>query len=83
MIIAGQVGINLTDPVFTGIYHGKKAHESDVEDVLKRAVDAGCVKLMVTGSDLRESRNAVKLAMQHRMFQPKCPRGILLTEHLL
>lgn len=83
MILAGQVGINLTDPVFTGIYHGKKAHENDVDDVLQRAVDAGCIKLMITGSDLQESRNAVKLAMQHRRLQQKCPREILLTEYLL
>ncbi|KAI9815083.1 MAG: hypothetical protein M1827_002926 [Pycnora praestabilis] len=62
---SSPVGINLGDPVFRGIYHGKQAHDDDFEDVLHRAFDAGCAKLMVTGSDLKESRVAVKLAEEH------------------
>ena len=61
-----QVGINLGDPIFRGVYHGKQVHEDDLNDVLQRAVDAGCVKLMVTGSDLEESKKAVKMAGEHR-----------------
>lgn len=60
-----DVGINLSDPTFHGVYHGKRAHEDDVEHVLQRAVDAGCVKMMVTGSDLEESKKAIKLAEEH------------------
>lgn len=60
-----DVGINLGDPIFRGVYHGKQAHDDDMNHVLKRAVDAGCIKLMVTGSDLKESRNAIKLAEEH------------------
>ncbi|KAA6410550.1 MAG: deoxyribonuclease tatD [Lasallia pustulata] len=60
-----DVGINLGDAIFRGIYHGKQAHEDDLEGVLQRAVDAGCVKLMVTGSDLEESKKAVKMAEEH------------------
>ncbi|KAL7275989.1 hypothetical protein RUND412_001058 [Rhizina undulata] len=60
-----DVGINLTDPVFSGVYHGKHAHENDFEDVLQRAKAANCLKLMVTGSDLHESRQALKLAEKH------------------
>lgn len=54
------------DPIFRGIYHGKQAHKDDLEEVLRRAVDAGCLKLMVTGSDLEESKKAVKMAEEHR-----------------
>ena len=61
-----QVGINLGDPIFRGIYHGKKVHDDDLDDVLQRAIDVGCVKFMVTGSDLDESRKAVKMAEEHR-----------------
>ncbi|KAI5360095.1 Putative TatD family, metal-dependent hydrolase [Septoria linicola] len=57
-----DIGINLSDPIFRGISHGKKAHEDDLEHVVKRAKDAGVQKMMVTGSDLKESQNAVKLA---------------------
>lgn len=60
------MGINLGDPVFRGIHHGKKAHEDDLDDVLQRAVDVGCVKMMITGSDLNESKKAVQMAKEHR-----------------
>ncbi|MCJ1364761.1 hypothetical protein MMC16_003877 [Acarospora aff. strigata] len=60
-----DVGINLSDPIYRGIYHGKKAHDDDLEDVLQRAVDVGCTKMMVTGSDLEESRKAVQIAKGH------------------
>lgn len=64
-----DVGINLGDPVFQGIYHEKKAHDDDLEDVLQRAVDVGCIKMMVTGSDLNESRNAIRIAETHRQSE--------------
>lgn len=63
-----DIGVNLGDPVFQGIYHGKKAHESDLEDVIQRAAAAGCLKMMITGSDLEQSKIAVKLAEDHRTF---------------
>lgn len=65
-----QVAINLGDPVFTGQYHGKQVHESDLEDIIQRALDVGCSKLMITGSALEESRQVVGLAKAHRMFFP-------------
>lgn len=61
------MGINLGDAVFRGIHHGKKAHEDDLDDVLQRAMDVGCVKMMVTGSDLEQSEKAVRMAKEHRM----------------
>jgi TatD DNase family protein len=61
-----KIGVNLGDPVFRGNYHGKHAHEDDFEDVLQRARDVGCKKFMVTGSDLKESEHAIRLAREHR-----------------
>lgn len=61
------MGINLGDPVFRGVYHGKKVHDDDLDDVLQRAQDVGCIKMMVTGSDLEESKKAVQMAQEHRM----------------
>ena len=46
-----------------------KYHEDDLEDVLQRAKDAGCQKLMVTGSCYDESKSGYELAQQHRI----CP----------
>ncbi|KAK5171284.1 uncharacterized protein LTR77_004428 [Saxophila tyrrhenica] len=57
-----DIGINLTDEIFRGVYHGKRAHEDDLQHVVQRALDAGVRKMMVTGSDLEESKKAVELA---------------------
>jgi len=59
------IGINLTDPIFRGEYHGKQRHDDDFEDVIQRGLDAGCKKFMVTGSDLEESKHAVEIAKAH------------------
>ena len=63
------MGINLTDSTFRGEYHGNKHHEDDTEQVIQRAGDLGCVKFMVTGSDLEESKMAVDLAAR---FPGRC-----------
>ena len=64
-----DVGINLGDPIFRGIYHGRQSHEDDLEQVVQRARDIGCTKFMITGSDLKESAHAVDLA---KKFPGKC-----------
>lgn len=56
--------------MFRGMYHGKNVHEDDLQDIIDRAVEAGCRKFMVTGSDLLESRHAVDLAREHCMHTP-------------
>jgi len=55
----------LTDDTYRGHYYGKQHHEEDIEHVLQRAVDVGCLKFMVTGSDLAESRKAIGLAERY------------------
>lgn len=66
ILTAIKVGINLGDPVFRGIYHGKRAHDDDLQEVLQRALEVGCQKMMVTGSDLKESIHAAELAEKYR-----------------
>jgi TatD DNase family protein len=51
--------------VFRGVYHGKQAHPSDLADVIARAREVGVEKMMVTGSDLKESMNAIKVARDY------------------
>ncbi|KAH7360003.1 deoxyribonuclease tatD [Pyrenochaeta sp. MPI-SDFR-AT-0127] len=60
-----DIGINFTDPIFRGEYHGTQRHENDFEDILQRALDAGCKKFMVTGSDLEESKHSIEIAKAH------------------
>lgn len=52
--------------MFRGSYHGKQAHEEDLDDVIQRAKDVGCSKFMVTGSDLVESVEAINIAKKYR-----------------
>jgi len=63
-----QIGINLSDPMFAGYYHGKQAHEADLDDVIQRAKDVGCEKFMVTGSDIVESKEAINIARKYREY---------------
>lgn len=52
--------------MFKGVYHGKRVHEDDLSNVIQRAAEVGCTKLMVTGSDLQESRHAIEIAKAYR-----------------
>nr|CAB3266819.1 putative deoxyribonuclease TATDN1 [Phallusia mammillata] len=60
-----DIGVNLTDPVFRGVYHGKTKHESDFSDVLQRAENIGMDRMIVTGGSLLESTEAIKLCSQY------------------
>lgn len=60
-----DVGINLSDATYRGVYHGRKSHEDDTKIVVQRALNASCLKLMVTGSDLQESQKAIELAKEY------------------
>ncbi|XP_033736988.1 putative deoxyribonuclease TATDN1 [Pecten maximus] len=60
-----DIGVNLTDPVFRGIYHGSKKHEDDFVDVLNRAFDYGMKKMMITGGSLKDSTEALELCKSH------------------
>ncbi|KAL2759643.1 hypothetical protein ACRALDRAFT_1060352 [Sodiomyces alcalophilus JCM 7366] len=60
-----DIGINLADPIFRGISHGRRRHPDDLDAVVGRAREVGCSKLLVTGSDFRSSRDALKLTKDH------------------
>lgn len=70
-----QIGINLSDPVFRGEYREKKVHDDDMDDIIERARDMGCMKFMVTGSDLEESRRAVEVARNYRTCISSIPHS--------
>ncbi|KAL4115455.1 hypothetical protein PRIC2_013616 [Phytophthora ramorum] len=64
-----DIGANLTDPVFTGLYRGKQKHESDLTHILARAKVVGVHKVIVTGGNLEESRTALQLAKKNESEQ--------------
>ncbi|KAF6840492.1 TatD family hydrolase [Colletotrichum plurivorum] len=60
-----DIGINLADPIFRGLHHGKRRHPDDLDAVINRAKQVGCSKLVVTGSDLTSSRDALEIAKNY------------------
>lgn len=60
-----DIGVNLTDHMFQGIYHGKKYHDSDLVHVLYRCKESNVRNLLLTGSSIEESKLAIKLSNQY------------------
>ncbi|KAF8213223.1 Mg-dependent DNase [Mycena galopus ATCC 62051] len=63
-----DIAVNLTDPVFRGTYHGKKKHDDDMNSILERARNAGVKSIIVTGTSLQESREALHLSQELGFF---------------
>ena len=61
-----DVGANLTDAMFRGVYRGKRAHEDDLRAVLRRARDVGVRDIIVTAGTLEEAREAMALVRETR-----------------
>ncbi|KAF9913509.1 TatD DNase [Lobosporangium transversale] len=60
-----DIGINLTDPMFRGVYHGKQTHEDDLQHVLSRAKRAGVDRMIVTTGNLSDCHEAMDLVKSH------------------
>jgi len=56
-----DIGANLTDSMFSGMYNGTKKHENDLSNVLERSWAVGVQKIIVTAGNLTESKEAAKL----------------------
>eukprot|EP00438_Fugacium_kawagutii_P033464 Skav230617 [mRNA] locus=scaffold1673:61693:62631:+ [translate_table: standard] len=79
-----DIGANMLDPMFQGIYREKERHPSDFPAVLSRAMSAGVGKLMVTAGTLQESREALKLCREVTGDSPElcCTVGVHPTRCL-
>ncbi|KAG6016817.1 hypothetical protein E4U41_004351 [Claviceps citrina] len=60
-----DIGINLSDPIFRGCYHGHQKHPDDLAGVVDRARQVGCTKLIITGSSFESSHDALKLSEEY------------------
>lgn len=60
-----DIAANLTDAVYSGVYHGSARHVADLPTVLSRASSAGVVRTMVTAGTLDQSREALSLSRSH------------------
>ncbi|ORX37935.1 hypothetical protein BD324DRAFT_645413 [Kockovaella imperatae] len=72
-----DIAVNLTDPQWSGSYHGKQRHPSDIEQVLSRAKRAGVQRILITGTSLEESKIALELA---KKFSLHCTAGCHPTQ---
>jgi TatD DNase family protein len=68
-IFALDIGANLTDAMYSGIYNGTRKHEGDLQQVLQRSWNAGLKKIIITGGNLKESQMALSVATNdERLF---------------
>ncbi|RHZ86448.1 hypothetical protein Glove_51g75 [Diversispora epigaea] len=63
-----EIGANLTDPIFRGIYRGRRVHEDDFSHMLQRTVKAGVEKIIVTAGCVKECNEALELTKNHDNF---------------
>lgn len=69
-----DIGANLTDPMFKGIYRGKTVHQSDFKQVLDRAFSDGMQKIIVTAGSKDDIIEALELVKNNdKLF---CTVGI-------
>lgn len=60
--MVSDIGANLTDPMYQGVYHDSKKHAPDLADVLNRSWNQGLSKIIITGGSLEDSKKALELA---------------------
>lgn len=63
-----DIGCNLTDPMFRGVYRGKQHHPDDFDAVLQRGWSAGLEKIIVTAGSLEDARASIALANSDSRF---------------
>jgi len=56
-----DVAVNLTDPMFYGIYRDKQVHEDDFDDIIARAQERGVEKMITLAGNLDDSESALKI----------------------
>ncbi len=77
-----DIGANLLDDMFSGIYNGKPSHDADMHQVLQRAHKMGVAAIIVTAGTIDESRAAITFVRKFRSLcsaEPKIGLPTLYT----
>uniref|UniRef100_A0A6B2L708 AMP-activated protein kinase glycogen-binding domain-containing protein n=1 Tax=Arcella intermedia TaxID=1963864 RepID=A0A6B2L708_9EUKA len=56
-----DIGANMVDPMFEGIYNSKQAHSNDLQQVLERARKVGLKEIIITSGSLQDLKRALEL----------------------
>lgn len=64
-----DIGANLTDGMFQGIYRSKQVHPPDLGAVLARAKSAGVERIIVTAGSLKDAQEALQLVKTDPMVR--------------
>ena len=60
-----DIGANLCDDMFVGVYNGSQKHEADLVQVIDRARSAGVANIIVTAGNLDEARQCLQVVKGH------------------
>jgi TatD DNase family protein len=59
-----DIGANLLDPMFQGIYREKALHAPDLPFVIERAKKFGCLNIFCTAGSLEDSKRALQFVRE-------------------
>ncbi|CAF4866403.1 unnamed protein product, partial [Rotaria sp. Silwood1] len=62
---ATDIGANLTDGMYQGVYGSSKKHDSDLDQVIKRAFQSGLDKIIITAGTHHETIQALELCSKY------------------
>lgn len=60
-----DIGANLTDPMFQGVYNGSAKHQADLNNVLERGWSAGLQKVIITCGTIFDCEQAFQISNTH------------------
>jgi len=67
-----DIGANLIDGMYQGLYGSSKKHESDLDQVIKRAFQSGLEKIIVTAGTHHETIQALELCSKYDNLYTTC-----------
>lgn len=67
-----DIGLNLTDHMYKGVYNGRQQHTSDIESILQRAVEVGVHGLLLTGGNLKDSKAVIDMCASYTSDTLQC-----------
>ncbi|CAF2387039.1 unnamed protein product [Rotaria sp. Silwood2] len=69
---SNNIGANLTDGMYQGVYGSSKKHDSDLDQVIKRAFQSGVDKIIITAGTHNETIQALELCLQYENLYTTC-----------